>query len=406
MVKPPLTFDNERSVIAAFVTSPAGLTESAQFLTPEDFSDPITRQAWEWLADAVIKGKPCDMFSLAQRWNHHEAWEPLRKMIAETQTLYGEGAFYAGVLKDRSKLRRAFLAMERGMEIAAAADNFEDARPALESAVMATFADGETAADCHVRDAIAAIREEMKNPKASKRIMPTGFSKFDNRFSAGGPAEGNLIVIAGKTGEGKSSWVLNVVQNCALRGIPAKVYSLEMDRNDLAVRSALFFAREKPNFDDAMDAAASLPVWFSDRPDRTMDSVRADIRLSSIRHGIKIAVVDYLQLAKAGQTKENRERQVAEMSRTLKVAAGESKVLVYALSQLNDEGKLRESRAIEQDADGVVYVVAKEGNHYLWISKLRRGKRHGEVSKIPNLLSKEGLKMDFDARNFRFHETP
>ncbi len=403
---PPLTFENELSTIAAFIGSSAGLTEAAQFLTPEDFSDPVTRQGWEWISEGIIKGRPVDAWSLAQRWGHHEHWPKLREMIAGAQVLFGEGLFYAATLKDRAKLRKAFLTMERGMEIAATADNFEDARPALEAAMMATFADGEAAADCHIRQAIDGIREEMRNPKESKRIIPTGFSKFDGLFKQGGPTEGNLIIVAGKTGDGKSSWALNVVQNCALRGIPAKVYSLEMDRNDLAVRSSLFFAREAPNFEDCLAQAADMPVWFSDRPDRTMDSVRADIRISALRHGIKIAVVDYLQLAKSIQTKDNRERQVADMSRTLKVAAGESKVLVYALSQLNDEGKLRESRAIEQDADGVVYVIGQGGSHYLWCSKLRRGRRTGDLKDIPVRLTKDGIKLDFDAQNFRFHQAP
>lgn len=400
----PLTFPNEQAAIAAFLDSPAGLPEAVQFLTPEDFSDPSLRTAWEWISGALLAGRPVDLFSLSQRWASHEMFPKMREAVTGCRTLFGEGLFYATVLKDRSKLRKAHVMLEKALEITGTADTFDTVRPALEAALVASFEDNAAGQDCHIREAVAAILEQMRNPSKAQRAYRTGFAKFDAMFSrTGAPAETNMIVIAGKSGEGKSSVALNILETAACEGTPCKVYSMEMDRNDLAIRSGLFFARDAASYETAMQRAADLPIWFSDRADRTAESIRSDIRLSSMRHGVKVVMIDYIQLAGSAPSKDNRERQVAAMSRMFKVAAMESKVLVYVLSQLNDEGKLRESRAIEQDADGVVYVVAKDGHHYLWVSKNRRGPKHGDVKDIPTQLDRLGIKLDFDSANFRFH---
>lgn len=404
---PPITYPNEQAVLAAFVDSSTGLAEASQLLTPEDFSEPTMRCGWEWITGLLLKNRPVSMFSLQQTWGHHEEFPQFKAALSGVQSLLGEGLFYATVLKDRAKLRKAFITLERAVEVAGKSDTFEDARPALESALMATFEDSSAGQDCQLAEAVKGMLEQLRNPAAAPRVFPTGFSKFDVMFTrTKAPPEGSMIIVAGKSGEGKSSVALNIIQTAALAEIPCKVYSMEMDRGDLAIRAGLFFARDASSFDAAMGKAAALPVWLSDRPDRTIESIRSDIRLSAMRHGVKIVIVDYLQLLGSTATKgnENRERQVAHMSRMLKVAAMESKVLVYALSQLNDEGKLRESRAIEQDADAVVYVVAKGGSHYLWVSKNRRGPKHGEVKDIPNLLEKQGIRLDFDSQNYRFHQ--
>ena len=334
-------------------------------------------------------------------------FEHVKGAIANVQCVASQAIFYSTTLKDRAKLRRAFLTLERAVEIAGNADTFEDARPALEAAMMATFSDSDGGNDCHISEAVNAVVASESTPSGPSPSHPTGFSRFDGMFKrTHAPTETNMIVIAGKSGEGKSSLALSIVLNAAQEGTPCKIYSMEMDRNDIAVRAGHFFARNTPSFDQAMQEASRVPLWLSDKSDRTVESVRSDIRLSALRHGVKIVIVDYIQLlgTSAGKDKENRERQVAAMSRMLKVAAMESKVLVYALSQLNDEGKLRESRAIEQDADAVVYVVAKNGNHYLWVSKNRRGARHGEVKDMPEYVEKAGIRLDFDASNYRFHQ--
>ena len=115
-------------------------------------------------------------------------------------------------------------------------------------------------------------------------------------------------------------------------------------------------------------------------------------------------VVDYIQLIGVGPTKDSRERQVANMSRSLKLAAKENGMAVIALSQLNDDGQLRESRAIEQDADGVIYIVAKDDDHYLWIQKNRHGAKHGTISQMAEGVDRTGIELRFDKPNFRFTE--
>ncbi len=402
----PLTFKNENAVIASLFDCPAHFAACSQSLIPDDFSDPSMRQAWEWMHAIFLKGRTPDMFTMHQTYGHQDQFPAIREAVSQCRTLYGECLHYAAILKDRARLRRAFLCMERGLEIAGGADSFDQVRPALEAALMSSFEDSNAGRDCSMSEAVAAVLEQMRNPEKQLRAFPTGFPKFDLMFRrTQAPTETNLIIIAGKSGEGKSSFALNVMAHAAERDIAGKIYSMEMDRNDLAIRAGLHFARDG-SFETALQKAADLPIWISDRADITVESICSDIRLAVARFGIKIVIVDYLQLLGSAPSKENRERQVAAMSRMLKVAAMESKVLVYALSQLNDDGRLRESRAIEQDADAVVYVVAKGGSHYLWLAKNRRGPKHGEVKDIPDNIENQGIKMDFDSANFRFHPAP
>jgi replicative DNA helicase len=240
-------------------------------------------------------------------------------------------------------------------------------------------------------DAAAALAELDERQNDTAAVVETGLPLLDQKLN-GGLRPGQLIVIGGRPGTGKSALMAQLVLNSARRGRPGLVCSLEMTAAEHAGRALRTIPRER---------FGGLPVWFSEASDfRKLVSL---IRLAKRRHGIGLAAVDYLQLIESEQRRnELRERQVANMSRGLKRLAMTLRLPIVLGSQLNRESErrgrpsladLRESGAIEQDADIVILISGDADSDALeLIVAKHRGGPCGLVQTV------------FDGRQFRFRD--
>jgi len=234
--------------------------------------------------------------------------------------------------------------------------------------------------------------------------VPTGFRDVDTLLS--GMQSGNLIVIAARPGVGKSSFVTNVARNVAVdAGLPVAMFSLEMSRWEIgmrllcgearvpwdSIRNKRVGAEDWSRIAQAADSLHEAPLFIVDSGNVTLVDIRAKARrLSARRAGLGMIIVDYLQLMSHTRRVDNRQQEIAEISRGLKMLAKELEIPVIAVSQLNRDPErrqdkrpqlsdLRESGAIEQDADVVMFIhredadPAKKGLADLIVAKHRNG---------------------------------
>ena len=218
-------------------------------------------------------------------------------------------------------------------------------------------------------DLVAPALQEIEDRMKSGGIVGvrSGFPDLDRTI--GGFSAGDLIVLAGFPGTGKTALLGNIVQNC---GVPCGVFSLEMLARRIVARMIASEARVNVRYlregdDGSMrkltTAAAKviqMPVVYDETSDQTITTMRAKARQWLKKYGIKLVLVDYLHLISAAGNEDNREQEVASFAKGLKAMAKELGVPVIALSQLNDEGKLRESRVISQTAD-VICRLEEDG---------------------------------------------
>ncbi len=229
----------------------------------------------------------------------------------------------------------------------------------------------------------------MRTHPTEFRGVPTGFARFDSK--TGGFQKGALIILAALTGHGKTSMAMNIVEHSAKQGMHIAFFSLEMPQAEIAQRllsslsgigmttisnpSKLTQEKDMTNLLEAQDIIAKTGIYVNDSSSTTPEGILSQCRRLKSRYGLDLIVVDYLQLMSLSDKKkvESRQLEIAEITRSLKIIAKELKVPILALSQLsreaakrNDkEGKepvlsdLRESGAIEQDADMVLFIHKK-----------------------------------------------
>ncbi len=407
----PSSFLSESNLVAAIMDDGRRYPEVSGIVKPADFADPGLRQAWMWCAELFARGETIGLYSLHETYGHLPVFRSIQDVLAAADTVIpSHAADYAAKLAKQARLRRTITGIDNLQDMASRATDFDELRPALEAAFAELLGAGGKAAIRSMAQVVDELRMERANPKLDLAVFPTGFKTLDG-YLKGGLRESNFAVVAGPTGGGKTSFALNVVLAMAAAGIPVGFFSLEMDAKELAMRIGLTVSRDTLNEEEAFVRIEGLPLYIADNPDISADGIRAMAKVMATRHGVKVVIVDYLQLvAESGSRSTNREREVAAMARLMKITAKENRQAVVALSQTNEEGQLRESRAIDNDTDVVMHVLNHEEKEFwLRVVKNRNGWKHGHIKRADKEIAENknpGIPMDFDAPNFRFTERP
>jgi replicative DNA helicase len=389
----PYSEEAERAVLGGLLLDPERLGALRARLTPEDFYLERHQAIYRAMLAVAGAGSTPDLVTLQAQMELDQTWDAsgaigylsvLDLGLPDLDRL----AEYAGIVRERA-LRRALIrvASETVREAVTSKQPLPDLLGKLGSAAAQLLAGAVPARWSQAGAAVDEILEVVATGRAEAlQGLKTGFPDWD-RF---GPVllPGNLYILAGRPGMGKSALALDLVRHLTLRsGLPVGVFSLEMDERELALRLAsaeadvatryLRAGHCSENHWRALWGAArrilAAPLWIDDTKSLSLEELEARARRLKAEHpGLAVLVVDYLNLLGVNNQRSKREEQVALISRRLKTAvAGDLGVAVVALAQLNRDNSrrsdprptlsdLRESGAIEQDADQVVFVHRPE----------------------------------------------
>ncbi|MDO3331406.1 replicative DNA helicase [Mycobacteroides abscessus] len=389
--QPPQDVAAEQSVLGGMLLSKDAIADVLEKVRPADFYKPNHQSIYEVILELYGRGEPADPVTVAAELERRSILRRvggapyLHTLIATVPTAANAG-YYAGIVAEKALLRRLVAAGTRivqygyagadGAEVADVVDraqaevydvterrNSEDFVP-LEELLQPTMDE---------LDAIAS------NGGIAKGV-PMGYRDLD--AITNGLQPGQLVIVAARPGVGKSTVALDISRSCALRhGQPAVFFSLEMSKTEIVMR--LLSAEAKIKLADMrsgrmsdddwtrlarkMSEISEAPLYIDDSPNLTMMEIRAKARRLNQKAGLKLVVVDYLQLMTSGKKHESRQQEVSEFSRNLKLLAKELEVPVIAVSQLNrgpeqrtdkrpQVSDLRESGSLEQDADMVILL--------------------------------------------------
>ena len=396
---PPHSIEAEQAVLGGLLLDPAAWDNVADVLTADDFYRADHKVIFQAIASLAAISKPTDVVTVVGELERRSELEQAGGQITvltlsrDTPTAANVRA-YADIVRERSILRQLVTA---GSEIASAVFNNdgETARELVDKAEQKVFEiaemgfrgkQGAQAVRALLPGVIDQIDEAFANPD-SLRGLPTGFADFDKM--TGGLRPGDLVIVAGRPSMGKTTLAVNMAEYAALhtRNKPASVaiFSMEMPSEQVITRMLssiggvpLHNLRSGKISDDdwvritsATSQLSEAKIFIDETPALSPTELRARSRRVKREHGLDLIVVDYLQLMQVPGNKENRATEISEISRGLKVLAKELSCPVIALSQLNRgveqrENKkpvmsdLRESGAIEQDADMILLIYREE----------------------------------------------
>ncbi|HEY3784840.1 MAG TPA: replicative DNA helicase [Steroidobacteraceae bacterium] len=395
---PPHSVEAEQAVLGGLLLDPVAWDNVADVVVSEDFYRPDHKLIFDAMASLVGTGKPCDVVTVVgelERTAHLDSAGGLAylgSLARDTPTAANVRA-YASIVRERSVLRQL---VHAGTDIASSVFNNEGqtARELVDRAEQKVFEIAEmgfrggsqtVAARVLLPPLIDRIDEWNQNPDGM-RGLPTGFLDFDRR--TGGLRPGDLVIVAGRPSMGKTTLAVNMAENAALDtkiGASVVIFSMEMPSEQLLMRMMSSLARVplgsirggRMSPDDwtrltgATQQLGNARIFIDETPALTPTELRARARRLKREHGLDLVVVDYLQLMQVPGTKENRATEIAEISRGLKALAKELALPVIALSQLNRGveqrqdrrpvmSDLRESGALEQDADMILMIYREE----------------------------------------------
>ena len=392
---PPNSIEAERAVLGGLILDASGWDRVADRVREEDFYRRDHQLVFRAIASLIDANHPCDVLTVSE-WLDAQGDAKVEGglayvgELAESTPSAANVAAYADIVRERAVLRELIGA---GSAIADRAYRTEGrpVRELLEDSEQLVYAIGDrrrtSGGPEAIRDVLVGVMEridELHHAEGQLTGVPTGFIDLD-RLTAG-LQPGDLIVVAGRPSMGKTALALNLVESAAIRSkLAAVVFSLEMSSEQLTMRFMSSLGRidahkiRTGNLDDAdwprlttaMTMLNESRIFLDDSGDLTPTELRARCRRLKREHDIGMVVVDYLQLMHVPGTSENRATEISEISRSLKALARELGVPVVALSQLNRSlesranrrpmlSDLRESGAIEQDADVILFIYRDE----------------------------------------------
>ncbi len=393
---PPNSVEAEQALIGGLMLNAQAWDKVADVVVAEDFYRKDHRLIFEAIGKLVESGSPCDVVTLSENLDVRGELEQVGGLeylatLANETAGAANARAYAEIIRERSTLRALISA---GNEISgnAFATGGRSASEVLDDAERLVFEIAEKGS--RGRRGFRSLKQIL--PEAVDRIdllhqsdgeitgVSSGYNEFDKMTA--GLQKGDLVIIAGRPSMGKTTLALNVAENAAIGSrVPTAIFSMEMPSQQLAFRMISSLGRvdqthlRTGNFPDedwsrintAVQLMSDAPIFIDDTPSLSPTEIRARARRLHREHGLGLIVIDYLQLMQVEGSKENRATEISEISRGLKALAKELEVPVIALSQLNRSveqrtdkrpvmSDLRESGAIEQDADLIVFIYREE----------------------------------------------
>lgn len=391
---PPQSLEAEKGVIGSIILDPLLCDEIVPIVQPEDFYSDAHEALFRHIIEINNAGRRVDNTLLIERLKQQGDYERIGGAaylaeIYQDVPLASNGVHYAQIVREKAIIRRLITV---GREIIVEAHNTAvEPREMLNLAEAKIFnirdeRDGGQLTSFH--DLVLEVWERLDarmSKDQGQNVVPTGFADLDKCFS-GGFREGELIILAARPSMGKTALATNIAEHVTVRyKIPTMFVSLEMSRLELGERMLSAFAKvdsskmrdlvlsqaDQGKLRDKGDEYSAAPLFIDDTPSRSLLEIAASARRLKRKEGLGLIIIDYLQLIEPDNTKDSRQEQVARMARRLKAMAREIKVPVLCLAQLNRQAEatrdniprlshLRESGAIEQDADVVMFVHREE----------------------------------------------
>jgi len=386
---PPYSEEAETSVLGSMMLEKEAVSKALQYLSHDTFYKDAHRNIFAAMQTLFEHGEPIDQVSVIDQLKKDKKLDKSGGAyyitgLVESTPSAANVEYYAKIVLEKSILRKLIISSNEIQNEAYQAK--ESAFNILDQAEQRIFALSESRMKMGFKkffDVLGQTFEHLDsihNKKFHTTGIPTGFIDLDNLTS--GFQKGDLVILAGRPSMGKTALALSVARNAAVEyNIPVGFFSLEMADYQLAMRllcaeakvdSHLVRTGKLPNdqwrrLSEQTGRLANAPIFIDDSPALTMLEIRAKARRLKAEYNVQLIIVDYLQLIK-GHRAENRQQEITEISRGLKALAKELGLPVLALSQLSravearkDDHRpqlsdLRESGAIEQDADVVLFV--------------------------------------------------
>ena len=384
----------EQSVLGGMLLSKDAIAAVVETVKPADFYRPAHQLIYEAILGLFNRDEPADAVTTSDALHQSGALSKvggapyLHTLMAAVPTAANAG-YYARIVAEHAVRRRLIEAGTRVVQLGYSVDTggIDDVVDRAQTAVY-DVTEHRQREDVQPLERILPLTLDEIEAIGSRGDtligVPTGFTDFDKLTNGLHP--GQLIVIAARPSVGKSTLALDIARHSAIeRQLPTVIFSLEMTRSEITMRLLSAESRVRLNHirggtlsdEDwqrlvrRMGEVAEAPLFIDDSPNLTMMEIRAKARRLKQRHDLRLVVVDYLQLMQSPRRVENRQQEVSELSRSLKLLAKDLDVPVVALSQLNRSPEqradkrpqlsdLRESGAIEQDSDVVVLMYRED----------------------------------------------
>jgi replicative DNA helicase len=386
---PPQDIAAEQSVLGAMLLSKDAIADVVELLRGPDFYRPAHETIYDTILELYGRGEPADAVTLSAELQKRGdltrvGGAPYVHTLVAGVPTAANAAYYAEIVRERAILRRLVEAGTRIVQMGYGGEGDIDVVVDRAQAEVFGVSERRTAEDyLPLSEVLEGTLDEIEAISAHDGSLvgvPTGFADLDALTN--GLHSGQLVIVAARPAIGKSTLALDIARSASLHhGLASVVFSLEMGRNEITMRMLaaeakvpLHHMRSGTMTDQDWDRIArttgtvsNAPLFIDDSPNMTMMEIRAKCRRLKQRHGLRLIVLDYLQLMSSGKRVESRQVEVSEFSRSLKLLAKELDVPVVALSQLNRGPEqrtdkrpmlsdLRESGSLEQDADMVVLL--------------------------------------------------
>lgn len=427
----PQDLDAERAILGSALLYPDAIDEALEILTPGDWFSPRHRIVWDCLVRVRDRGQPLEVPIVAADLTRQESLDDIGGLsyLLDLQSVAvapSSVEHHARLVRDAA-MQRAVIGVARNL-LDLASRRVESGEALIDQAEASIHALARPDSQVEIRsagdlamDAIGAA-ERAKRGGTAITGLSSGFPDIDELV--GGWQPESMVLLAARPSMGKSTLALNFALRAAITGISALLFSLETSAADIAYQVAANLGRLDSRAlrtgkitDDELDRAREaakdarhLPLLIDDRGELSPSTLRSRLRRHAKEHAPGLVVIDYLQLMHAPASRENRQQEVAAISRAIKSLSREFEVPIIALAQLNRgvearEDKrprmsdLRESGSLEQDADVILllhredYYAPTEANRNLATCIVAKN-RHGRTGEVPLVFLKEQARFE------------